>query len=247
VYEPGAAADAFDGDQDGFSACQGDCDDANPAFNPGVREVCDALDNDCNGMVDGFTTTCGVGPCFRTGTCTGGMDSCIPGTSSLEICDALDNDCNGFVDDAQVPAGSPLVTMDQTAQTTVLGWEPLADATSYDVVVGDLGTLIATAGDFTPAIGTCLALDFSANSLDLPGSPAVGAGLFYLVRGRNCGGWGSYDSGDPSQVGSCDAEIDASPSSCTPVHYCGDGVCDADEDCSCASDCFDFCCIPGNC
>lgn len=30
----------------------GDCDDANPMVHPGVEEVCDAFDNDCNGLVD---------------------------------------------------------------------------------------------------------------------------------------------------------------------------------------------------
>nr|MBX2797682.1 putative metal-binding motif-containing protein [Myxococcales bacterium] len=29
-----------------------DCDDANPAVNPGAEEVCDLEDNDCNGLVD---------------------------------------------------------------------------------------------------------------------------------------------------------------------------------------------------
>jgi len=30
----------------------GDCDDANPMVHPGIEEVCDAFDNDCNGLVD---------------------------------------------------------------------------------------------------------------------------------------------------------------------------------------------------
>lgn len=30
----------------------GDCDDANPEVHPGVEEVCDAFDNDCNGLID---------------------------------------------------------------------------------------------------------------------------------------------------------------------------------------------------
>lgn len=44
-----------DSDGDGYmrSACSGfDCDDENPNVNPGEMEVCDFLDNDCDGMTD---------------------------------------------------------------------------------------------------------------------------------------------------------------------------------------------------
>ena len=45
----------FDGD--GYMSDE-DCDDNNSAFNPSVEEVCDGLDNNCDGNVDeGVTTT----------------------------------------------------------------------------------------------------------------------------------------------------------------------------------------------
>ncbi len=43
-----------DADQDGHAVCDGDCDDGDPRRYPTGVEVCDALDNDCDGAVDEF-------------------------------------------------------------------------------------------------------------------------------------------------------------------------------------------------
>jgi cysteine-rich repeat protein len=56
----------LDEDEDGYSpegkACGPvDCDDADPAVNPGCREICDdGRDNDCDGLVDGADAECDV-------------------------------------------------------------------------------------------------------------------------------------------------------------------------------------------
>lgn len=42
-----------DADADGYTMLEGDCDDADPRANPGVRgDVCNGLDDDCDGKVD---------------------------------------------------------------------------------------------------------------------------------------------------------------------------------------------------
>lgn len=41
-----------DDDMDGFNEIDGDCNDADTAIYPGAPEICDGLDNDCNGLVD---------------------------------------------------------------------------------------------------------------------------------------------------------------------------------------------------
>jgi hypothetical protein len=39
-------------DADGYRICDGDCDDTAPSIHPGAEEICDFIDNDCNGIVD---------------------------------------------------------------------------------------------------------------------------------------------------------------------------------------------------
>lgn len=52
-----SAAEPVDADDDGFSPPE-DCDDNNAEAAPGLEEVCDNTDNDCDGGVDeGLMTT----------------------------------------------------------------------------------------------------------------------------------------------------------------------------------------------
>jgi len=80
-------------------------------------ELCDGLDNDCNGQTDDGTLAMdpnvnvpcgsGVGDC-RPGTrrCVMGTPTCVGAiTATAETCDGRDNDCNGTIDD-NVPAGA---------------------------------------------------------------------------------------------------------------------------------------------
>jgi hypothetical protein len=46
-----STADRVDADDDGYDDCE-DCDDRDPNQNPGETEVCDGVDNDCDGDTD---------------------------------------------------------------------------------------------------------------------------------------------------------------------------------------------------
>jgi hypothetical protein len=91
----------------GWAAEPGDCQPMNKAVNPGVEEVCNNLDDDCDGDVDErVRPTCGEGWCRREAPgCD--MQYCMPGAPVKEKCNFLDDDCDGEVDEDpdMCPAG----------------------------------------------------------------------------------------------------------------------------------------------
>ncbi len=92
-----------DNDLDGFTTCNGDCNDANFQIRPGALEICNGIDDDCDGQIDeGLgTITCGTGACQNTvPACLNGVpQNCTIDPASAEICDGIDNDCDGSVDE----------------------------------------------------------------------------------------------------------------------------------------------------
>ncbi|NUQ51999.1 MAG: hypothetical protein HUU19_04800, partial [Phycisphaerales bacterium] len=84
-----------DADGDGASLCDGDCDDGDPGVYPGAPEVCNGVDDDCDGEVDEEADGDGDGwtPCG--GDCDDADPQRYPGAG--ERCNGLDDDCNGAV------------------------------------------------------------------------------------------------------------------------------------------------------
>lgn len=87
-----------DNDNDGYPASI-DCDDTNVNVYPHAHDVCDGLDNDCNGEFDPGCNEDADGDGVTAATdCDDKNPNIHPGAT--EICDGLDNDCNGTFDEA---------------------------------------------------------------------------------------------------------------------------------------------------
>jgi hypothetical protein len=112
------------------------------------------------------------------------------------------------------PTVAPLLRLTKRFGATRLEWAPTTDASAYDVVRGDLWTLLHSAGDFAAATHECLADGLTQTWLRHPGRPAPGQAWWYLVRGVNCGGPGTYDVPAGSLHASRDAGVAAAGYDC---------------------------------
>jgi hypothetical protein len=117
----------------GWAAEPGDCQPMNKDVNPGATEVCNNIDDDCDGEVDErVRPTCGEGWCRRESP---GCDLkyCVPGPPVKEKCNFLDDDCDGLTDEDpdMCPTGqtcaagqcidSSMVTLDPSGKPSVSG------------------------------------------------------------------------------------------------------------------------------
>jgi hypothetical protein len=144
---------------------------------------------------------------------------CNFSNGGVELCNGIDDNCDGTTDNAAAPGPVSVELNPQPfppAPGIVLTWtvDPLAQ--THDVVFGDAGVLRSTGGDYMRATLGCLADDFTGTTLASLPTPPVGRAYWFAVRGNNCAGPGTYDSGSPSQVGSRDPGINASPDACRP-------------------------------
>ncbi|MBN2799371.1 MAG: hypothetical protein JXX28_09515 [Deltaproteobacteria bacterium] len=156
-----------------------DCDDAHAAAHPGGTEVCDGLDNDCDGEVDTdavdirtwYTDADGDrfgDPATGALTCTPEQGAVLDHTDcddahaaahpgGTEVCDGLDNDCDAAVDEEAVDAST---------------WYADGDGDTYGNPAVSLRACAAPAG-YTDSATDCADGDASVH----PGAPEVCDGV----------------------------------------------------------------------
>ncbi|HEY6177627.1 MAG TPA: sialidase family protein, partial [Kofleriaceae bacterium] len=194
----------------------------------GGVEICDGIDNNCNGVADegaidagGMCASTGapVGACVANGTltCAAGHLVCTGATEpSRETCNNIDDDCDGVVDN-----GVTQTCYDGAPGTAGVGACHAGTATCT------AGTWGACAGEVVPSVEQCNGLDDDCNGTvdDAPGGGAITASCYTGPAGTQ--GVGTCKSGTKTcalgAFGACAGEV-------VPAAHdvCGDGL---DSDC----------------
>lgn len=202
-------------------------------------EVCDDVDNDCDGQTDEEDTnigaTCGsnVGVCLvGTQQCVSGSLACTGATSGgVEVCDGLDNDCDGAFDEDPSDVGIPCSMQSGSIELN----PPAAEGTCSLGITTCQGAALVCDGEVGPATEVCDGNDNDCDSATDESFPEAttdcgntrgecSAGIWQCVSGAlDCQGGqtptpelcngldddcdGSFDNGveatDPALGGAC--------------------------------------------
>jgi hypothetical protein len=217
---PGPCA-ATDDDGDGFSECQGDCDDTRPTVYRGAPQVCDdGINNDCDdpmwplGAREEDADGDGVVGCL--GDCDDTRADVRPGAP--QICDGRNNDCN----DPAWPAVPPN--------------ERDADGDTVRICAGDCDDTHATV--YPGALERCDGLNNDCNSPTWPyTAESIDAdGDGWIPCQNDC------DDNDPTAYPGAPELCDGKRNNCSVAWFGlgeidndGDGLAECQNDCNDAS------------
>jgi len=149
----------WDADGDGVDSCSGDCDDLADQVYPGAPELCDGLDNDCDGVIpEDEADADGDGQMICEGDCDDEEPAIFAGAD--EVCDGLDNDCDPATDELVDADGDDFSICDGDCDDdhpdTYPGGDEVCDGSDNDCDAAVPDDEIDADGDgFAPCDGDC--------------------------------------------------------------------------------------------
>ena len=182
---PTVPANEANADGDPARICQGDCDDADPTIYPGAAQLCDGKNNDC--LDAGWPAM----PANEVDADSDGHRLCAP--------DCADGNPAVWTVPPEV-SGLNLIGEGPTAITWNSQGALAGPETIYDLVGGLLGSAVGSL-DFSAA--SCLQLSGPNSYSDTRAAPAVDSGYWYLARGLNSCGIGTYGPGRDAAIPPC--------------------------------------------
>ncbi len=160
-----------------------------PTVTPGI-EVCNALDDDCDGQVDENLGAPIGDACGGSGSCSGGTFQCVMGQVECvgnmggmpETCNGLDDDCDNLVDEAPLPGVG--------GTCTDPGFETIGDTgeCEFGMLVCAGGAIVCD-GYVGPRPEICNGLDDDCDGLgdDMPTCPVAGQACIAGECANPCG------------------------------------------------------------
>ena len=136
-------------DGDGFAVADGDCDDSDALINPNAAELCDAVDQDCDGEIDetfdvdgdGWTFPCGADGVDGTGDedCKDGVAEVNPGARE-DCANGVDFNCDGLTTEGADRDGDGetdcLDTVGDCPDCDCDDWDPLVNHAAPELCDG---------------------------------------------------------------------------------------------------------------
>jgi hypothetical protein len=160
----------------GFGLCDNDCEDEDEAIYPGAQELCNDVDDNCDGRIDeDVRPSCGIGWCRRYASGCESTSLCVPELPRKEECNFFDDDCDGIDDN-----GTDLELCGRPGVTCQLGQCVAAGAVGAD---GGSATTGTVGSEGMAPIGTAGGMDPGASPP--PGGEASGCAVSHATRTRS--------------------------------------------------------------